>query len=177
MTNLFLKINKDLFKLGLNPTELIILSQIMEFDTNNMVCYMTNEQFAAMLTVSERTVSRALNDTLQAKGYITIVNPKSKSRSFKLNRSVIEANLRQIGLEEEHRQNVQENIDNLSNEHRQNDFIKDNKKINIKDNDNVIDQPYQADRITLVAEAPRGKVEAVKEMMKNSTNPDKSFKF
>jgi DNA-binding MarR family transcriptional regulator len=64
MTNLFLKINKDLFKLGLNPTELIILAQIMEYDTNNKVCYMTNEQFAEMLNVSAKTVSRAINDTL-----------------------------------------------------------------------------------------------------------------
>ena len=175
MTNLFLKVNKDLFKLGLNATEILILAQIMEFDTNNMVCYMTNEQFAAMLAVSERTVSRALNDTLQAKGYITIINPKSKSRSFQLNRSVIEAHLRQIGLEEEHRQNVQDNIDNLSNKHRQNDLIKDNKKINIKDN-GVMNQPQAADIITL-ADAPRGKVEAVKEVMKTSTNSNGGFKF
>lgn len=163
MTNLFLKINKDLFKLGLNSTELIILAQIMEFDTNNMVCYMTNEQFAAMLTVSERTVSRALNDTLQARGYITIVNPRSKNRSFKLNRSVIEDDVRQFVQEEEHRQNVQENLDNLSNEHRQNDFIKDNKKINIKDKETI--------------DTPRGKVEAVREAMKTSTDTNGEFKF
>ena len=175
MTNLFLKINKDLFNLGLNPTELVLLAQIMEFDTNNKVCYMTNEQFAKMLNVSERTVSRALNDTLQSKGYITIINPKSKSRSFQLNRSVIEADVRQNVQEEEHRQNVQENIDNLSNEHRQNDFIKDNKKINIKDN-GVMNQPLEADYITQ-ADAPRGKVEAVSEVMKNSTNSQGGFKF
>jgi DNA-binding MarR family transcriptional regulator len=82
MSNLFLKVNKDLFKLGLNPTELLILAQIMEFDTNNKTCYMTNEQFAKELNVSEKTVQRALNDTLEDKGYITIINPRSKNRSF-----------------------------------------------------------------------------------------------
>lgn len=155
MSNLFLKLNKDLFKLGLNPTELIILAQIMEFDTNGMICYMTNEQFAAMLTVSERTVSRALNDTLQAKGYITIVNPKSKSRSFRLNRDVIEAELGQIDSVEEHRQNVQENMDSLSNQHRQNDPIKD------KEKDNII----------------KDKVTSVREVMKDSTSSQGKFKF
>jgi transcriptional antiterminator len=176
MTNLFLKINKDLFKLGLNPTELIILAQIMEFDTNNKVCYMTNEQFAEMLNVSERTVSRALNDTLQSKGYITIINPKSKSRSFQLNKSIIEEDVRQIVLEEKkHRQNVVDNIDNLSNEHRQNDFIKDNVKDKVKDKD-VINQPQVADCITL-ANAPKGKVEVVSEVMKDSTTQENRFKF
>jgi hypothetical protein len=43
MSNLFLKVNKDLFKLGLDAVEILILAQIMEFDNNNMVCYMTNE--------------------------------------------------------------------------------------------------------------------------------------
>ena len=175
MTNLFLKVNKDLFKLGLNPTEILVLAQIMEFDTNNKICYMTNEQFAAMLNVSERTISRALNDTLHPKGYITIINPRSKSRSFQLNRNVIEADLRQNGLEEELGQNVQENIDNLSNKLRQFDFIKDNKNIKIKDND-VKQQPLQAGCITLVDDS-RSKVDVLKDVINNSTSNQGNFKF
>jgi hypothetical protein len=124
---------------------------------------MTNEQFAEMLSVSTKTVSRALNDTLQPKGYITIINPKSKSRSFQLNRGVIEADVRQKVQDEKPGQNVQDNMDKLSNEHGQNDPIKDNKKINIKDKETV--------------ESPRGKVEAVREVMKSSTDTNGEFKF
>ena len=35
MSNLFLKVDKDLFKLGLNPTQILIVSQVMEFQRNN----------------------------------------------------------------------------------------------------------------------------------------------
>jgi hypothetical protein len=63
----------------------------------------------------------------------------------------------------------------LSNKHGQNDPIKDNKNINIKDKD-VINQPQGADCITS-ANAPKGKVEVVSEVMKASTNPDNTFKF
>jgi DNA-binding transcriptional regulator YhcF (GntR family) len=163
MSNLFLKVNKDLFKLGLNPTELLILAQIMEFDTNNKTCYMTNEQFAKELNVSEKTVQRALNDTLEDKGYITIINPRSKNRSFQLNKSVIEDKLGQIDQDKEHGQNVQDNMDKMSNQHGQFDPIKDNKKINIKDKETI--------------EPPRGKVEAVREVMKDSTSSNGEFKF
>jgi hypothetical protein len=31
MTNKFLKVDKDWFKLGLNPTEILIIAQIAEF--------------------------------------------------------------------------------------------------------------------------------------------------
>jgi hypothetical protein len=31
MNNVFLKVNKDLFKLKLNPTEILLLAQIMEY--------------------------------------------------------------------------------------------------------------------------------------------------
>ncbi len=136
MTNLFLKINKDFFNLKLNPTEMIILAQVMEFHTNNKVCYMTNQQFAEMLFISERTVSRAISK-LEDDGYITITSPRSRNRTLLFNKEKVEEKLRQNVQDEsstkEHRQNVQVNIDNLSNQHRQNDFIKDNKKINLKD--------------------------------------------
>ena len=60
MTNTFLQINYDLFKLGLNPTETMLLAKIMEFHRSTGICYMTNEQFADLFNISESTVDRAL---------------------------------------------------------------------------------------------------------------------
>ena len=43
----FLAVNKDFLKLGLNPTEILLLSQIDEFNRNTGDCYMSDEAFAA----------------------------------------------------------------------------------------------------------------------------------
>lgn len=43
MANVFLKVDKDLFKLGLNPTQILILAQVIEFNTNTGDCFISNE--------------------------------------------------------------------------------------------------------------------------------------
>ena len=45
MTNNFLKVNKDFFKLELNPTEILILSQIEEYNRTTKDCFMSDEAF------------------------------------------------------------------------------------------------------------------------------------
>lgn len=69
MTELFLKVNKDLYKLKLNANEQLILSYILEFQDKKMPCFISNESFAEYLNTSEKTVSRALK-SLEDKGYI-----------------------------------------------------------------------------------------------------------
>ena len=69
MSNLFLQVSKDLFGKGLNPTELLVLSQIIEFERNNRECFMTDAQFAENFGVSAKTISRAL-DKLETLNYI-----------------------------------------------------------------------------------------------------------
>lgn len=70
MTDKFLKVNKDLFLLGLNPIEILVLAQIIEFNTNTGDCFMSDKAFAQAFGVSERTVSRAVQN-LEDKGFIT----------------------------------------------------------------------------------------------------------
>lgn len=70
MTNLFLKVNKDLFGLGLNPTEILLLAQIMEFNTNTGDCFISNKTLAENFGVSESTIKREL-ERLEKLGYIT----------------------------------------------------------------------------------------------------------
>lgn len=69
MANYFLKVDKDLFKLGLNPTEILLLAQIIEFNTNTGDCFMSNQKLAEQFGVSEKTISRAVAN-LESKGLI-----------------------------------------------------------------------------------------------------------
>lgn len=69
MTKYYLQVNKDLFKLGLNPTEILLLSQIIEFDRTTGDCFKSDKALAADFGVSDKTISRALG-ALEDRGYI-----------------------------------------------------------------------------------------------------------
>jgi DNA-binding MarR family transcriptional regulator len=139
MTNLFLQINKDLFELGMNPTEIIILAQVMEFNRNTGDCFMSDKQFAAMLNVSDKTVSRALKE-LEDRGFITreTKNIKGgKERHIKVNLAAIESaavTTDKMSVVDSQGTKSPLTKDNLSVDNGQNDLIKDNNKIKIKDN-------------------------------------------
>lgn len=135
----FLKVEKDLFKLKLNPTEILVLAQVMEFD-KNATCYMTDAQFAESFGVSSKTISRAL-EALEQKGFITRETKTVASkrvRTISPNLAAInKSNGQNVPLKDETK-NLKQTIcpsetDNLSNSDRQNDFIKENEKINKKD--------------------------------------------
>ena len=70
MSNVFLKVDKDLFKLGLNPLEILIVSQIAEFQTNTGDCFISDRTLAENFCVSESTITRALK-ALESKGIIS----------------------------------------------------------------------------------------------------------
>ena len=130
MANVFLKVDKELFKLGLNPTEILIYAQVIEFDTNTKDCFMSDKAFAEMLGVSDKTVSRALAH-LEEKNLIKreTKNVKGgKERHIKVIKSqndYCDAQGTKCPL----------TTDNLSIDNRQNVLIKDNIKDNIlKDN-------------------------------------------
>lgn len=60
-TDVFLKINKKYFSLGLKSIDILIAAQIEEFCRNNCECYVTNEQFSNMFGESESTVKRSID--------------------------------------------------------------------------------------------------------------------
>lgn len=57
----FLKINKKYFSLGLKSIDILILSQIEEFQRNEYECYITNKQFSEMFGESESTIKRSID--------------------------------------------------------------------------------------------------------------------
>ena len=69
MENVFLKVNKDLFTLGLNPTEILILAQVAEFQTNTGDCFISDKTLAEQFGVSESTIKREVK-ALEEKGFI-----------------------------------------------------------------------------------------------------------
>lgn len=129
----FLKIDKDLFKLKLNPTEILVLAQVMEFD-RNAVCYMTDAQFAENFGVSAKTISRAL-DSLETKGLIV---RETKTVASKRVRTISPTSNGQNDCMKKDTNNLKRTIcptetDNLSISNGQNDFIKEKEKINEKE--------------------------------------------
>lgn len=57
---MFLQVNKSLFKLGLNPTEILVLAQIMEYNRTTGDCFMSDKAFAENFGVSDKTISRSI---------------------------------------------------------------------------------------------------------------------
>lgn len=60
MDNKFLAINKEYFKMGLKSIDILIISQIEEFQRNRCQCYITNKQFSEMFGESEDSIKRSL---------------------------------------------------------------------------------------------------------------------
>lgn len=65
----YIKVNTEFFNTNLNPLEILMLSVIESYTRDNKPCYLTNEQFAKLFNVSEKTVRNAL-DNLEDKNYI-----------------------------------------------------------------------------------------------------------
>ena len=179
MTNLFLKVNKDLFKLGLNPTEILILAQIMEFNNNTGDCFISDKALAENFGVSEKTISRSIK-ALEDKGLIkrdTKAIKGGKSRHITVIAAKIEEQLTTDKMSIDNNNNgqiVPYTTDKMSVVKGQNDLIKDNIiDNNIKDNirealtasavKSSIDYP-----VITVSQLTRDKIEY--ELIQNSTN-------
>ena len=153
MTDKFLKLNKDLYKLKLDADQQYILAYVMEFDRNKQQCYMSDESFAMCLNTSTKTVSRKIK-ILTDKGYITKETTNTQNGKLRYLKPVlnkIENDIKDyessqgtkcpLEINEEIRNGhfVPCGKDNLSICKGQNDLIKDNLKDNRKDN---ISEPF-----------------------------------
>ena len=68
--NNFLAVNKTYLNSDLQPIDILILSQIAEFQRNKCDCCLTNEQFAKMFGTTLYSVKTSL-DKLENRKYIT----------------------------------------------------------------------------------------------------------
>lgn len=65
----YIKVNTEFFNTNLKPLDILILSVIESLVRDGKQCYYTNDQFAKMFSVTEKTVRNALDD-LEARNYI-----------------------------------------------------------------------------------------------------------
>lgn len=65
----YIKVNTEFFNTNLKPLEILVLSVVESLTRAGKECYYTNEQFARMFSVSEKTVRNTLDD-LETKNYI-----------------------------------------------------------------------------------------------------------
>lgn len=146
-----LMVSKSLYSTGLNTTEMMLISQIREFERNGSECFVTNQQFADWFGVSTKTIERTL-DKLEENNYIKretkTVNTngkKSKVRKIKIVEGTVkmtqpcddsegdEGTVKMtVASDGRYRQNVHkvpsicpEGNVNLSKRYRQNDAIKE----------------------------------------------------
>lgn len=163
MTNTFLKINKDLFKLKLEPVEILILAQVIEYNTNTGDCFISNETLAEQFGTSTSTIDRKIK-SLESRGYISreTKNVKGgKVRHMKVKLNNIEAALTNLNLtlvESNNSTNSKMMIDKPQNDTCANvnltlvkpqiDVIKDNIK------DNIIEKEKENTGIDACASIP-----------------------
>lgn len=140
MDNIFLAIDKRYLNSGLKSVEMLIASQVEEFERNGKQCYLTNKQFAEMFGESESTIKREL-DKLEALNVISRDTKTIKGNGRANKQRTISIN----GIDKWKVQNepsnnamVGSNVDNgrfkSSQWKVQNEPIKDNLKEKQKDN-------------------------------------------
>ena len=133
MSNLFLKVDKDLFNKGLNPTQILIMAQIEEFMRTTGDCHVTDAQFAEMFGMSTTTISREIKKLCE----MGLVQKETKNiqHGKQRNLTLTSINL-PIVKSNETSTTVNLPIAEESNcllRNEQNDLIKDNVKENIID--------------------------------------------
>lgn len=60
MGKVFLKVDKELFGIGLSPLGILIVSQIIEFEANTGDCFISDKTIAQNFCVSESTAKREI---------------------------------------------------------------------------------------------------------------------
>ena len=133
----FLSINKKYFNIGLKSIDILILSQIEEYQRNNCECYITNQQFSDMFGESVSTIKRSI-DKLEQKGMLerktrsrTDNGKKSKERAL----NVIKVHS-ELNFKNKQGSNVEQARFKNEKSKVHNDLIKENKKEKKKDNIN-----------------------------------------
>ena len=172
----FLAINNDFFKLGLNPTQLLLLAKIDELVRNCGDCYMSDKAFADTVGVSESTIKREMKKLDEEFSYITreTKNIKGgKERHIKINYNQIKQKLTSINLtlvnednEVLQGSNCPLTSINLTLDKGQNDTIKENLKEKEKEKGGIDNSSsLRSDELSIPKMSPE------EEGMGNEENP------
>lgn len=84
MFETFLRIDGNMFKLGLNSEELIILAKIMEFHYNTGKVFVSNDMFAELCGCSTKTIDRRLSHLEEMGLIVRETKAKQKGKERKI---------------------------------------------------------------------------------------------
>ena len=120
----FLAINKEWLGKGLNPTEILILSQVAEYERNTGDCFISDKAMSELFGVSESTISRAVK-ALEDKGFL---KRETKNVRGGKERHIHLTNSKMTVDSDEQASNCLLTNVNLTIDNKQNDLIKENNK-------------------------------------------------
>ena len=134
---LFLKVSKNRYfdNKDLSPIDMLILSQIEEFERNEKSCFMASKTFASNFNVSEETINRSIKK-LVGMQYINSTS-HNEHKDGKI-QTIRELSIIKNKTSNQNDNSQDENVSCQNDEllSCQNDSLKDNLKDNIKDNNN-----------------------------------------
>ena len=137
MNSNFLAVNKNYFEKGLKSIDLLLISQIEEFERNNCKCTITNKKFANMFGESESTIKRTIDKLEELKiikrDTITNVSGSNKSRQRTLSINNKARFIMDSGSDKQG-SNIDEARFIMNESKVHNDPIKDKEKNNKKEN-------------------------------------------
>ena len=87
---LFLKVSKNRYfdNKDLSPIDMLILSQIEEFERNEKSCYMASKTFASNFNVSEETINRSIKKLVSMQYINSTLNNEHKDGKIQTTRQL-----------------------------------------------------------------------------------------
>lgn len=146
---LFLKVSKNRYfdNKDLSPIDMLILSQIEEFERNEKSCYMASKTFASNFNVSEETINRSIKKLVSMQYINSTLNNEHKDGKIQTTRqlSIVKKDMacQNDNTQDETSKNVSCQNDELlscqNDSQKDNYLLKDKLKENKKDN-NIANQ-------------------------------------
>lgn len=143
---LFLKVSKNRYfdNKDLSPLDMLILSQIEEFERNKKSCYMASKTFASNFNVSEETINRSIKKLVNMNYISSTLNNEHKDGKIQTTRqlSIVKKDVtcQNDNTQSKTSENVTYQNDELltcqNDSQKDNYLLKDNIKDNKKDNNN-----------------------------------------
>ena len=158
---LFLKVSKNRYfdNKDLSPLDMLILSQVEEFERNEKSCYMASKTFASNFNVSEETINRSIKKLVSMQYINSTLNNEHKDGKIQTTRqlSIVKKDMacQNDNTQDETSKNVSCQNDELlscqNDSQKDNYILKDNLKENIKDNNNeqIKKDKYTEDNIRI----------------------------
>ena len=155
---LFLKVSKNRYfdNKDLSPIDMLILSQIEEFERNEKSCFMASKTFASNFNVSEETINRSIKKLVGMQYINSTSHNEHKDGKIQTTRelSIIKnktSNQNDNSQDENASCQNDELLTCQNDSQKDNYILKDNLKENIKDNNNeqIEKDKYTEDNIRI----------------------------